>query len=327
MEKRVSKTIVTVSKPGVYLWRMIVFLVLIGFLAAILAPQAKTAFMANPALNGMIIAVLLIGTLFSIGQILRLYPEIRWINNFRFSDPGSARGSKPPKLLASMANMLRNQSGPLSLSTNITGSILDGLASRLDEARDTLRYLVGLLIFLGLLGTFWGLLETIQSVGKTISSLDTNEASFRDLITSLQAPLQGMGTAFSSSLFGLAGSLVLGFLDLQAGQAQNRFYHETEEWLASITVVSGQSTEGQSQESFANMAELTQAMTNIARRLDKGSPGLVSQSGVNLADSLEGMMNQMRAEQKVVRQWIDEQANQNSEMRHLMAELMKNRRS
>ncbi len=323
-----AKPIVTVSKPGVYLWRMIMFLTLIGFLVAILAGQTKTAFMTNPALNGMIITVLLIGTLYSFGQILRLYPEIRWINNFRFSDPSSTRGAKPPKLLASMANMLRNQLGPLSLSTNVTGSILDGVGSRLDEARDTSRYLIGLLIFLGLLGTFWGLLETIHSVGKTIGALDTsgnNVGVFTALKEGLQAPLQGMGTAFSSSLFGLAGSLVLGFLDLQASQAQNRFYHETEEWLASMTVVSSEGGDGNPQANIANMTELTQTLASIAHRLEQGTPGLVSQSGANLADTLETMVNQMRAEQKVVRQWIDEQANQNSEMRHLLAELMKNR--
>lgn len=324
-----AKAIVTVSKPGVYLWRMIIFLMLIGFLVAILASNIKSAFMANPALNGMIIAVLVIGTLFSFGQILRLYPEIRWINKFRFSDPASARGKKPPKLLASMANLLRNQSGPLSLSTNVTGSILDGLGSRLDEARDTSRYLVGLLIFLGLLGTFWGLLETIQSVGQTINSLDTsgnNVGVFTALKEGLQAPLKGMGTAFSSSLFGLAGSLILGFLDLQAGQSQNRFYHETEEWLASMTVLSHEGADdGAPVQNIANMTELTQVLAGIAHRMDQSGTGLVSQSGINLADSIETMVNQMRAEQKIVRQWIDEQANQNSEMRHLMAELLKTR--
>ena len=307
---------------------MIVFLILIGFLVAILASQIETAFMANPALNGMITAVLLIGILFSFGQILRLYPEIRWVNNFRFADPANSRGAKPPKLLASMANMLRNQLGPLSLSTNVTGSILDGLGSRLDEARDTARYLVGLLIFLGLLGTFWGLLETIQSVGTTINALDVsgnNVGVFTALKEGLQAPLQGMGTAFSSSLFGLAGSLILGFLDLQAGQAQNRFYHETEEWLASMTVVSTDNGDGQPVAAAGGTNELTHVLANLAQRLDQSSNGFVSASGTNLADNLEQMVTQMRAEQQVVREWIDEQANQNSEIRHLMAEILKNR--
>ena len=309
---------------------MIVFLILVGFLAAILFGQINTAFMANPGLNGMIVTVLLIGTLYAFGQIVRLYPEIRWINNFRFSDPGNARGGKAPKLLASMANMLRNQLGPLSLSTNVTSSILDGVGSRLDEARDTSRYMIGLLIFLGLLGTFWGLLETIQSVGKTISSLDTSGANnigfFTALKEGLQAPLSGMGTAFSSSLFGLAGSLVLGFLDLQAGQAQNRFYHETEEWLASMTIVSPDGDAAGNQENFAGYAEMNHTLHAITERLERiasnggGNPGSAA-----LTDNLEQLINQMRAEQKIVRQWIDEQANQNSEMRHLMAELLKSR--
>ena len=319
---------VTVSRPGVYLWRMIVFLTFIGFLCAILFSQIKSAFMTNPALNGMILAVLLIGALYSFGQILRLYPEIRWINNFRFADPGNTKGGKAPTMMASMANMLRNQSGPFTLSTNVTSAILDSLGSRLDEARDTSRYLVGLLIFLGLLGTFWGLLGTIQSVGETISSLDTSGqggvAVFEALKQGLQAPLQGMGTAFSSSLFGLAGSLILGFLDLQSGQSQNRFYHETEEWLASMTTVESENGKATS-DKVANNEELGHMLSAVAERLDRNTGGMVSQNGVNVADSLEQLISQMRAEQKIVRQWMDEQANQNAEMRHLMAEILKNR--
>lgn len=307
---------------------MIVFLTLIGFLCAILFSQIKSAFMTNPALNGMILAVLLIGALYSFGQILRLYPEIRWINNFRFADPGNTKGGKAPTMMASMANMLRNQSGPFTLSTNVTSAILDSLGSRLDEARDTSRYLVGLLIFLGLLGTFWGLLGTIQSVGETISSLDTSGqggvAVFEALKQGLQAPLQGMGTAFSSSLFGLAGSLILGFLDLQSGQSQNRFYHETEEWLASMTTVESENGKATS-DKVANNAELGHMLSAVAERLDRNTGGMVSQNGVNVADSLEQLISQMRAEQKIVRQWMDEQANQNAEMRHLMAEILKNR--
>lgn len=320
---------VTVSRPGVYLWRMIVFLTLIGFLCAILSSQMKSAFMTNPALNGMILAVLLIGTLYSFGQVLRLYPEIRWINNFRFADPGKTKGGKAPTLLASMANMLRNQSGPFTLSTNVTGAILDSIGSRLDEARDTSRYLVGLLIFLGLLGTFWGLLGTIQSVGETIGSLDTSGAGgvavFEALKQGLQAPLQGMGTAFSSSLFGLAGSLILGFLDLQSSQSQNRFLHETEEWLASMTTMDIENGSAKTGNVPANNAELANMLAAVAEKLDRNTGGMVSQNGVNVADSLEQLIGQMRAEQKIVRQWMDEQANQNAEMRHLMAEILKHR--
>ena len=170
--------------------------------------------------------------------MLRLYPEIRWVNAFRIADPGLAISHRPV-LLAPMATMLRDRTGSLSLSATSMRSILDSIGARLDEARDTGRYLVGLLVFLGLLGTFWGLLDTIQSVGKTISSLDTRAADsvsmFDELKNGLAAPLRGMGTAFSSSLLGLGGSLVLGFLELQASHAHGRFYNQLEEWLSGIT--------------------------------------------------------------------------------------------
>ncbi len=169
---------------------------------------------------------------------IRLYPEIRFVNAFRISDPGLG-ASHQPVLLAPMATMLRDRTGALSLSTVSMRTIMDSIGSRLDEARDTGRYLVGLLVFLGLLGTFWGLLETIQSVGGVIGTLNTgggeSVAVFDELKAGLAAPLKGMGTAFSSSLLGLSGSLVLGFLELQASHAHNRFYNELEEWLSGIT--------------------------------------------------------------------------------------------
>ena len=162
----------TLSMPGVFLMRMLVFLALVGFIAAILMPQFLAAFQANPGLNGLIVAVLAIGIMFAFWQVFRLYPEIRWVNAFRIADPGLAISHKPV-LLAPMATMLRDRTGTLSLSTASMSSITDSIGSRLDEARDTGRYLVGLLVFLGLLGTFWGLLDTIRSVGATINALDT----------------------------------------------------------------------------------------------------------------------------------------------------------
>jgi hypothetical protein len=192
----------TLTKPGVFLWRMLVFLVLVGFLAAILSRQIWDAMITNPGLNGLIIGVLAAGILFAFRQILRLYPEIRWVNAFRIADPGLAIGHQPV-LLAPMATMLRDRTGTLSLSATSMRSIMDSIGSRLDEARDTGRYLVGLLVFLGLLGTFWGLLDTIQQVGKTIEALDTRGDGvtvFDDLKRGLSAPLRGMGTAFSASL-------------------------------------------------------------------------------------------------------------------------------
>src|SRR3990170_1424723 len=165
----------TLTPPGVFLIRMLIFLTLVAFLAAILIKQLAASFMNNPGLNGLILGVLFLGIIYVFRQVTRLYPEIRWINAFRIADPGLAI-SHQPKLLAPMATMLRDRTGVLSLSTASMRSIMDSIGSRLDEARETGKYLVGLLVFLGLLGTFWGLLETIQSVGRAISALDTSNS-------------------------------------------------------------------------------------------------------------------------------------------------------
>src|SRR5919109_5131154 len=228
----------TLTTPGGFLLNMLMFLALVGFIASIAFQTLAGAFWNNPFLNGLICFVLLAGVLFAFQQVLRLYPEIRWVNAFRIADPGLAISHRPI-LLAPMATMLRDRTGSLSLSATSMRSIMDSIGSRLDEARDTGRYLVGLLVFLGLLGTFWGLLQTISSVGGAIDAIDTNATDnvtlFSDLKAGLAAPLKGMGTAFSSSLLGLSGSLVLGFLELQASHAHNRFYNELEEWLSGIT--------------------------------------------------------------------------------------------
>ncbi|MET0347332.1 MAG: flagellar motor protein MotA, partial [Methyloceanibacter sp.] len=219
---------VKLTRPQVFLWRMTLFLILAVLLAIILdgqTGQLRRSFLANPGLNGLIIGVLVVGVVYSFRQVLRLYPEINWVNNFRISDPGLTV-EKSPVLLAPMATMLRDRTGQLSLATGAMRSLLDSVASRLEEQRETTRYLIGLLIFLGLLGTFWGLLETVSTVGATINSLDTNAGEsvllFDQLKEGLAGPLRGMGIAFSSSMFGLAGSLIIGFLDLQAGHAQGR---------------------------------------------------------------------------------------------------------
>ena len=205
----------TLTPPGLFLVRMLVFLTLVAFLIAILHEQLMVSLMTNPGLNGLIIGVLAIGIIYAFRQVIRLYPEIRFVNAFRISDPGLA-STHQPVLLAPMATMLRDRTGTLSLSTVSMRTIMDSIGSRLDEARDTGRYMVGLLVFLGLLGTFWGLLETITSVGGAIAALDTSGngtvAVFDELKAGLAAPLKGMGTAFSSSLLGLSGSLILGFL-------------------------------------------------------------------------------------------------------------------
>ena len=217
------------DRPQVYLLRMMVFTILVAIVAAVLYPQIRTAFMANPGLNGLIVFMLFLGIIYGFRMVWRLFPEINWINNFRIADPG-LEIPYTPRLLAPMATLLRDRLGSTVLSPLSMRSLLDSLASRLDESRDISRYLIGLLIFLGLLGTFWGLIDTVTSVGQVIRQLDVATAEsntiFEELKSGLEAPLAGMGTSFSSSLFGLAGSLVLGFLDLQASQAQNRFYND-----------------------------------------------------------------------------------------------------
>jgi hypothetical protein len=231
-----------------------------------------------------------------------------------------------------MATMLRDRTGSLSLSATSMRSIMDSIGSRLDEARDTGRYLVGLLVFLGLLGTFWGLLDTIQSVGKTISALDTRAADsvavFDDLKNGLAAPLRGMGTAFSSSLLGLGGSLVLGFLELQASHAHGRFYNQLEEWLSGITELApGASHTGDyvNHQLAAAITDMHRAITDLNERLGGGPSieGAPPPEGAvkELAKGVDQLVRQMRAEQKVVREWVDEQAAQQSEVASVLKDL------
>ena len=219
------------ASPQIYLVRMVVFLILVGFIALILYRTIAKAFMANPGLNGLIFGVLFVGVVFGIRNVVRLFREIRWVNALPRGDAGSVR---PPILLAPMATLLGDRPPTAGISTVTLRVILDSIGTRLDEAREVSRYLTGLLIFLGLLGTFWGLVNTVGSLGNVLNSLQTGSdagAMFDELKTNLAQPLAGMSVSFTSSLFGLSGSLVLGFLDLQAGQAQNRFYTELEDAL------------------------------------------------------------------------------------------------
>ena len=222
------------SSPRIFLVRMVVFLTLCALVVIVLYKQIWTAFLAKAVLNPVIIFVLAFGIALAFRQVIRLFPEIDWVNGFRLADPGLAV-ERPPVLLAPMAVLLRDRVGRMAISAQVMRGILDSIAARLDEARDTSRYMTGLLVFLGLLGTFWGLIETMGSIGNVINSLKPGGdagAIFESLKEGLAAPLGGIGIAFSASLFGLAGSLVLGFLDLQTSQAQNRFYTELEDWLS-----------------------------------------------------------------------------------------------
>src|SRR5262244_1642072 len=222
------------SSPRIFLVRMVVFLTVCALVVVVFYKQIWTAFLANPVVNALIIGVLIFGIALAFQRVIRLFPEIDWVNGFRLADPGLAV-DRPPVLLAPMAVLLRDRIGHMAISAQVMRGILDSIAARLDEARDTSRYMTGLLVFLGLLGTFWGLIETMGSIGNVINSLKPGGdagAIFESLKEGLAAPLGGIGIAFSASLFGLAGSLVLGFLDLQMSQAQNRFYTELEDWLS-----------------------------------------------------------------------------------------------
>jgi len=227
------------SGPGRYILNMVVFIIVVGAIAALLFPTLQEAFEANPPLNSLILAVLLIGMIVTLRQAGEVAPCARWLKEYR----ANARPANPPGLIAAMANLLAETAAQpgdkrtLARLASQTPVILDSVGSRMDEGRATARYMIGLLVFLGLLGTFWGLLETVNGVAGVIGTLDTSAAgseaaAISGLIAGLQRPLSGMGTAFSSSLFGLASSLVLGFLDLQASHAQNRFYNDLEEQIS-----------------------------------------------------------------------------------------------
>lgn len=220
---------------------MALFLAAAAAAVAVVWAPALAAFQANPALNGVIVGVFAVGVFVCVRQAAGLAPEIAWVEEFNRRG-AEAAAAKTPRLLAPVSRAFVAMGKPgedrrPSLTAASARVLLDGLGSRLDEARELARYLVGLLIFLGLLGTFWGLLETVRSVGDVLDGLATDGAptdTFANLQSGLKAPLDGMGTAFSSSLFGLAGALALGFLDLQAGQAQNRFYNDVEDWLSTM---------------------------------------------------------------------------------------------
>ena len=296
------------SRPDRYLVRMLIFLALVAVAAVLLYLPLVRAFQANMVLNGMILATLAFGIAHAFRQVLMLRPEVEWVETFRRSEPGLSV-QREPKLLAPMATMLGERSGGrMSLSALSMRSMLDSIYSRLDESRDMSRYLIGLLIFLGLLGTFWGLLETVAAVGKTIGSLSLAAGDFAsifsDLKAGLQSPLNGMAVAFSSSLFGLAGSLVLGFLELQASQAQNRFYNDLEEWLSSYTRLSSGGGLGEGDQSVpayvqALLEQTADSLENLQRTISRSEEGRNSAQHTLMAlvDKLSILTDQMKAEQ------------------------------
>jgi hypothetical protein len=310
------------SSPRIFLVRMLVFLILCALLVIVLYKQIWAAFLANPGLNALIILVLLIGILLAFRQVIRLFPEVAWVNGFRIADPGLAV-ARPPVLLAPMAAILGDRVGRMAISAQIMRGLLDSIATRLDEARDLSRYMTSLLIFLGLLGTFWGLIETVGSVGKVIDGLKVGGdagAIFDSLKEGLAAPLSGMGISFSSSLFGLAGSLVLGFLDLQMSQAQNRFYIEVEDWLS--TTVRDLGVEGDLRNVGAPAGEFRVAIERLKETLGEAGAGKAATAAMaNLAEAIHGLVNHMRTEQQLIRDWADSQAEQQRDIKRLLERL------
>lgn len=305
-EGRTEYDLRDLSSPQVFLLTMLIFLALSGFVAAALYRQISTAFSTNPGLNGLIFGVLIVGILLAFTQVVRLFREVRWVNSFRAGSEAT-----DPVLLAPMKALLGRASSSV-ISTTSMRSILDSIATRLDESRDISRYLIGLLVFLGLLGTFWGLLQTIGSIGDTIRSLDPGSGDANDVLNSLKsglsAPLSGMGTAFSSSLFGLSGSLILGFLDLQAGRAQNRFYTELENWLSTVT---DPNTDFQVADVKSGTTDELKLLSERLRTMQESGGATnprVAASMASLADGIAGLVKNMRSEQQMMRDWVEAQS-------------------
>ena len=327
------------TNPLRYFTRQVLFVLVVAGIVGLLYTNGplEEAFLANSALNGLIAGLLVIGVVYALRQVVRLRPEVKWLEAYRRSRDGLTAPMRPPRLLGPMATMLREDGGRgrRSLSTLSMTSLLDSISSRLDEAREITRYLTGLLIFLGLLGTFWGLLVTINAVQDTIQGLSPSGdpvGLFTGLIEGLQAPLSGMGTAFSSSLFGLGGALVLGFLDLQTGQAQNRFYNELEEWLSSFTRLSSAGFAGADQSVPAYVSALleqtAESLDTLQRTLARGEEGRASgnQALLSLADRLATLTDSMRGEQDLLARLAESQREMRAAL-HQLYEALQTQRS
>ena len=305
------------TRPTQYLYRMLGFLVAVVVVAGLLSRFLLTAFVNNPLLNSFILFVLFLGIAWNLRQVTSLKPEVIWLETWQRARPRLA-ALPAPRLLAPMASMLatresRSGDSPhrFTISATAMRGLLDGIASRLDESRELSRYMTGLMIFLGLLGTFWGLLQTVASVsdvigGMSVGSGDIN-ALFEQLKSGLVKPLHGMGTAFSASMFGLAGALVLGFLDLTAGQAQNRFFNELEEWLAGLThLSSGALAEGEGGSIpvyvQALLEQTAENMDNLQHILARGEEGRfqANQAVLTLTERIGALSDSMRTNHQLM---------------------------
>ena len=313
--------IARLSSPRLYLARMAVFLTLSGFLAFILHEQIRTFFLANPGLNGLIFGVLFVGVVLAVRLILHLNREVIWANAVRGA--GTRGRVRAPVLLQPLAALI-DRTADIAFPLSTTRALLDSVQVRLDENREVLRYLAGLLVFLGLVGTFWGLIETVGSVGKLIQAMRAgNEASamFDELKTALAAPLSGMAVSFSSSLFGLTGSLILGFLDLQVSRAQNRFFTELENVLAHSTTIEP----GQVAPEAALAPEIAEALNRLSAAIEGGGARQQTLAMANLAEGIQGLVQHMRAEQQLIRDWVEAQASRERELKGVLERLARAR--
>ncbi|MET7243478.1 MotA/TolQ/ExbB proton channel family protein [Methylobacterium sp. EM32] len=329
------------TSPRIYLIRMVVFLTLAGFLAFVLYRQIVPAFMANPGLNGLILGATLIAIIMAFGQVQRLFREVRFANRTAAGAPEPGT----PRVLSALAPALREARAGRPHPQGQFQPLLDTVASRLDEGREILRYIGGLLILLGLLGTFWGLIDTLSAVGGVIRSMRAGGGDaavmFDELKSGLAVPLSGIGLAFSASLFGLAGSLVIGFLDLQAGQAHTRFYNELEDWLvtaagpapvpvpvpvtvpAAAALAAAMPRPPEPARDDAVLKDIADAMTRLGTLVgDTTSHGRAStQAMANLAEGIQGLVQHMRAEQQMIRDWVEAQATRERELKQVLDRL------
>jgi MotA/TolQ/ExbB proton channel family len=299
------------TKPKRYLTRMVVFLLIVGVAGGFLFVPLRGAFLTNAVLNGVILGALLIGIVHTFRTVTMLTAEVRWLETFQREEQSVADSSATPRLLAPMATMLgERRPDRLSLSTIAMRSLLDGIAARLDESREISRYMIGLLVFLGLLGTFWGLTHTVSSIGDVINGMVPGSGitnAFEGLKEALKAPLAGMGTAFSSSLFGLSGSLILGFLALQAGQAQNRFYNDLEEWLSGQTKLGRGGIGGEGDQPVpayiqALLEQTADGLENLQRTLARSEDSRIeaNRKTIELSDAIAGLSETIRTEQALL---------------------------
>ncbi len=305
------------SSPFPYLIRMLVFLVAVAGLAWVLHEDLLRIFQHTPMLDSVILAVLLVGIFFVFRQVIILWPEIGWLRRYMGREPDAPPpDAQSVNLLAPMAAMLGERQDEIRLSPTAARAVLDGIASRLDERRELARYMIGLLIFLGLLGTFWGLLQTIGAVADAINGLQVTAGDpvqmFAKLKGSIEGPLKGMSTAFGASLFGLSGSLVLGFLELQASQAQGRFHTELEEWLARATSLSGSGLPpgiGQSVPAYieALLERNAEGADGLVRALQRIEESRQSQavSNATLVERLAALAETMRAQQNLLARFTE----------------------